>query len=79
MTEYKIETNVPLPPKASGRRVKGGGIKGLLTSMNVGDSIFLPGRTHAYASGTCTNAQKASGFKYTARKVDGGLRIWRVS
>ena len=69
----KIEKNIPVPES------RGGGRKYPFSEMSVGDSIFFEG---ANSEGVEYNAAKVSGlrwgWKFRARSVDGGLRIWRV-
>ena len=81
MKEYKIDTNIPMPSIRNDR--KGAGLKSCLMKMNVGDSVFLPGKTAHYASGAIGNAKKqirldGGDANYSARTVEGGVRIWRV-
>jgi len=81
MSEFKIEKGVPLLPKGSGRGpspTKGTGFKALLNSMEVGDSVFRPGWNARRASGAVATATKDGGFKFAQRKVEGGIRIWRI-
>jgi len=82
MNKYVIETNIPMP--IARRDQKGTGLKGCLLKMNVGDSVFLPGKTMHYASGAIGNAKKqirldGGDANYSARTVEGGVRIWRVA
>lgn len=47
--------------------------------MEVGDSIFLPGMNSS--SSACVSARQIArrqGKKFTTRKIDGGVRIWRT-
>ena len=62
--EVKIEKNVPLPKPRN---------RYPWHKMEVGDSII------ASSSGIVGGATKATGFKFVARKVNGGgVRIWRI-
>lgn len=72
---YEIEKDIPVPPHIWG---KGTGLKNLLCQMKVGDSVFLA-KSSGYVSGTVHNAQKASGFRFCRRQVEGGYRVWRVA
>lgn len=80
MKDFKIDKGIPLPDMAQGNHSrKGNGFKGLLCSMEVGDSVFRQGWSCARASGSVAPAKKESGFTFATRRVDGGVRIWRVS
>lgn len=76
--EFKIEKGVPLPKPRQN-------IKALpLSKMEVGDSIFLPGKKSTNgANGSLSHWSRKLGAKFTQRKatVDGvdGVRIWRVA
>ena len=68
-----VEKNIPLPPPA-----RGNGEKYPWRSMNVGDSFFIPGASSRKTGAHTNAAGKRTGFKFTSRAVDGGVRIWRV-
>ncbi len=71
--ELKIEKGIPIPAR------KGGNSKGYaaaLRKLDVGDSVVLP-VTITTASNTA--AHLFGSGKYTARKVDGGTRVWRIA
>ncbi len=74
---YKIEDGVALPPP----RGKGAGLRNALEALVVGQSIFVPAGEHATVSAAGRNAAKRAndGRQYTTRRVDGGLRIWRIA
>jgi hypothetical protein len=69
----QIEKGIPLPP-ASGPMPL---VQREL--MEVGDSYFMPGevaanernRAHAWS-------RYHPGFKFCVRKVEGGVRVWRI-
>jgi hypothetical protein len=71
-----IEKDVPRPKKGSGPP-----IRYPFAEMKLNESIFVPS---GFAS--ANNAQSAAGqfmkrhkeFKFTCRKVDGGVRVWRI-
>ncbi len=71
MTMYKIEKNVP-PPKAVRKR------KWPFSELEVGDStLILQEERNAAAKAACWYG-KRSGKRFALRKVDDGVRIWRV-
>ena len=47
--------------------------------MDVGDSFFIPeaGKSHNFNS-QCLTASKTYGKVFKARRVEGGMRVWRV-
>lgn len=69
---FKIEKGVPAP----GRRTKYP-----FGEMEVGDSFFVEhGNASALSNAACSYARYwKKPFKYSARRVDGGARIWRIS
>jgi len=70
--QFVIEKNVPVPP---GRRT---GSRIPFARMEIGDSVFLPGDPKKFNSVSVAAAKKY-GFKFTQRRVGGGVRIWRVA
>ena len=73
----KIEKNVPIP-KGTG---KGAGKPTIypFSEMEVGDSVFLDGqRTGGPAYLSAMQHGRMHGKKFSARSVDGGIRIWRI-
>jgi hypothetical protein len=66
----EIEKNVPIPGKR--------GLKYPFLSLAVGDSFFVPGGTQKDVTGYMTWAQKKSKFRFTARTIEGGIRVWRI-
>lgn len=72
---YEIEDGIELPD-APGRR----GRQRLypFPDMEVGQSFFVPGGTPNTTNGSMQRWQKALGRKFTARSVDGGVRVWRI-
>lgn len=70
----KIEKGIQMPPNQSGRRRK----YPFLNEMGVGDSFFVQGMSQA-AMSSCTRwASIKTGFKFATRRVDGGVRVWRI-
>lgn len=73
MSNYKIEKNIPIPVGAGTR---GPSYKYPWRDMNVGDSIFIPDMTVYQINPH--NAAKKYNQKFSARTVDGGVRVWRI-
>lgn len=74
----KIETGVKIPTTSSRKKYSS---KYRFKDMNVGDSVFF-----AVSGGSQSKPAKASyewgkrhGVVFLSRRVDGGVRIWRVS
>lgn len=67
----EIEKNVPIPPILP---------RYDFSKMEVGDSVFFEG---AKSSGKEYTSARMHGLRknkiFTARKVDDGLRIWRIA
>lgn len=72
MSEYVIETGVPIPPKQRG---KGPGPKYPFHLLEVGQSVVLPRKAESAA----TKARR-NGKRFTARRLpDGLVRVWRIA
>jgi hypothetical protein len=78
---YQIEKNVPFPAPAEHKKPEGP-LRLALKAMEVGDSfVAAPGKENIVSSTACYLV-KCSGFegrKYITRKVDSGVRVWRVA
>ena len=71
----QIDRGVPMPSRGGARAMDW---NPLLARMDVGDSFELPAGAKS-AIGTAMKAFKdATGKVLSARKVDGGIRVWRV-
>jgi len=72
-----IDKNIPMPePRAKWAKIA--------DTMDIGDSYLDVDGTKSNASGSkalnaFTQIGRKSGMKFTARKVEGGIRIWRVA
>ena len=80
MNEFKIEQDVPLPPRRNGSDRR----KYPLREMAVGDSIFVAlndgvntRKVYHSISMAITYEQKRSTSRFTRRTVEGGIRVWR--
>lgn len=73
--ELKIEHGIPIPKK--GTRNKSG-MSVVIRSMQVGDCVFFGGKQMSGIYGYLRTAQ-ILGYKFTCRKVDGGVRVWRIA
>jgi len=68
MSKIKVEKNIPIPKKPIYW-------KGILKTMEIGDSFFTTPRPNAHPT---LNAAKALGIKITTRKEGDGVRVWRI-
>lgn len=69
----RVDKNIPIPPINIKR-----GSKYPWEEMGVGDSMLFVGMR---VNGVCPQATKAGrrlGWKFTVRKVENGVRVWRV-
>lgn len=82
---FKVEKNVAIPPRTSGR--PNGGSKYPFLKMSVGDSFFIPASDQAEASKIVNNVHGSASNVFgkggiTARRVEEkgqlGVRVWRV-
>jgi hypothetical protein len=79
---FTIDKNVPVPASTAGR-----GPVYPFTDMQVGDSFLVPvaageaatKRAAGLSRAASMNAKKNAGRKYTVRKVEGGVRVWRLA
>ncbi|MBB4039134.1 hypothetical protein GGR34_000769 [Microvirga flocculans] len=67
----KIEKGIPIPNAHRERRYPWG-------DMEVGDSIFIPNTTSERIAPTAHDYGRRHKRKFSVRKVEGGVRVWRV-
>lgn len=68
---FKIEDDVPIPPRAPSYNELYAAAKG----MKIGQSIVVP----RSRNGVCSNLHRNTGFKFTQRIIsETEMRIWRV-
>lgn len=73
---YVIEKNVPMIGRKSPEFYP-------WDQMEVGDSFLVPCseeesvKVASRMSGVCSGRRQRHGQKYSVRKVDGGIRVWR--
>ena len=73
--QFKIEKGIPIPDS---RHVAG--FSAMLRKLKPGDSILRTGIIcGGQVTGNIGKVSKQTGFKFTTRKVEGGVRVWRVS
>ena len=69
-----IDKDVPMPNPTTPDVTKYPWMK-----MEIGDSFFVEGSTSVRFNGTKYAAQKQTGRKFTIRRVEGGIRVWRTA
>ena len=68
-----IDNDVPMPDSMnSGRR------KYPWRDMQIGESFFGTGMDIHSLTKSRSDAERRTGYKFTCRTVDGGVRVWRV-
>jgi hypothetical protein len=71
---YKIEKNIPVPPRR-------GKFKYPLGQMKIGDSFFVKqedSNNGQIRFASSYFAKRNKGYLFTVRKVEGGFRVWRI-
>lgn len=76
--KISIEKGIPLPMGKCGGRGRPAIYP--FPDMQVGDSVFIPGqKVGGGAYGSARSISRRLGFKFAARTVEGGIRIWRIA
>lgn len=78
VASFKIEKNVPLGPRS-----RSGGSSYPFAEMEVGDSFFIPVQRDVQKfrnglSQSLSYQRLRYQRKFATRKVEGGIRVWRV-
>lgn len=69
VTEYKIEKNIPIPASRS---------KYPFNKMEIGESVFFEYVFGLKARSAADSYGRAHKKRFVSRKVESGLRVWRV-
>jgi hypothetical protein len=69
--QFVIESDVPIQSRTKQCKYP-------FAKLEVGDSFFVPGIKMSVLSSAASGARKRTGFKFTTRTVDGGVRTWRT-
>lgn len=72
MSEFVIEDGIEMPGKP------GRPAKYPWREMLPGQSFFIPGSNSRNLYRSASAASKQNSCKFACRRVDGGMRIWRV-
>lgn len=68
---FEIEKDVPLPTIKHGKKYP-------WEQMDVGDSFFVPEVKQSLMGTNAAHNTRMTGRRYTTRKENGGVRVWRV-
>ena len=71
----EIEKNIAIPPISRRRRE----IKYRFAEMQIGDSLFDTTKRGHSLRNAASQWAKDHGVKFTSRRMDGGVRVWRVA
>jgi hypothetical protein len=71
--DYVIEDGIEIPKPRRGRK----GEKYPLSRLLVGQSFFVAGQEKSFL-GSIARSNKYAGKKFITRKVEGGVRVWRI-
>jgi hypothetical protein len=73
--ELQIEKGVPIPPKTTtkGRRMNP------IRELEVGDSVLIAGKYQENVASRAGRITRQTGRRFVTRKVEGGVRVWRVA
>lgn len=70
-----IEKDIPIP--ASRKPGRNGDKYAILMDMTTGDSVLVTGVKAASVAHQALLIGKDTGYKFTTRPVEGGVRVWR--
>jgi len=75
MNEFgsQVESKIPVPKVADRKRYL------VLDTLEPGESVLIPGLNTTSVKSSLWYRQERDGKKFTARKVEGGVRVWRVA
>jgi hypothetical protein len=71
-----IEPGVPMPARCTGQQLHI--IRTTLDALNIGDSFLVPFSRKAYGR-IFSHARRLTPKRFTTRKTDQGLRVWRTA
>jgi hypothetical protein len=71
---FKIEKGIPIPPDPRGRTE---GSKYPFLQMEVGDSVYLPGKKSVGSILKYARSKKPE-LRFTTRTDGQGIRVWRI-
>lgn len=69
----EVDKGLPIPGHNGGRRAFYP-----WNNMNVGDSFFVQNIKIKSVTGAASSYGRNHGMRFTARTVEGGVRVWRV-
>ena len=73
---YVIEKDIPIPPATS----RYSGVLEVMRQMEVGDSILIGDMNASAVNGKIAYAKRAGiAAKFSIRKQEVGIRVWRIA
>lgn len=82
MTDWVIETGIPIPPKDTAKKFGVRGTPSDLTKafaeMKPLQSLFTSSLDRTRVTASYKGLEHYHGYKFTSRAMDGGVRVWRV-
>lgn len=82
MTDWIIEDAIPIPPKDTARdtAVRGSPteLSKAFLDMRVGQSLFSRTIDRYTMTNRYSRVSYSYGHHFTSRKMDGGVRVWRI-
>ena len=76
----RIEKNIPLPPPRKGGHNGRSYAKYPWDKMEIGDSFMFPvGATKSAHTSVCFRNKFHAHTKFIARRVEAGIRCWRIA
>jgi hypothetical protein len=77
--KLKIERGIPVPKKhGAGAHQDPNSVSGVLRRLQTGESVLVPGKL-TNVSRIVGYTKLATGYQFTCRTVEGGIRVWRLS
>lgn len=81
-SEFKIESDIPIPPRAGGRGGRSGS-KYPIRNLEKGQSVFIEGKPSKISSATQAAKKANPEYSFTSRAVSendkDGVRVWRTA
>ena len=72
------ECSIPIPPVRTGPK-RGSRFTYPFHKLGEGQSFFVAGIEARALGGSVNHAEKVLGYKFVARSMDGGARVWRTA
>lgn len=73
----KLQAGIAIPPKTRSGPKSPKWID-TVRGMQVGDSFLMPGKKPGESSAYASYWRRVTGYKFTTRSTNDGVRVWRV-